>query len=65
MTAVNDPAFDSLLKIFHGEIQELTTHVAAGGCKDIEEYRHVCGQITGLMTAERELADLDERLLHR
>jgi hypothetical protein len=36
--------------------------VSTGACTDFAEYRHLCGVIRGLATAERFLIDLAEEM---
>jgi hypothetical protein len=43
-------------------MNEVTDHIAIGGCKDMEEYSRNVGIIQGLAHAERTLLDLDERM---
>jgi hypothetical protein len=44
------------------QMNEVTDHIAIGGCKDMEEYSRNVGIIQGLAHAERTLLDLDERM---
>lgn len=44
------------------QMNEVTDHLALGGCKDMSEYSRNVGIIQGLAFAERILLDLDERL---
>ena len=44
-------------------MNELADHLAVGSAKDMEEYRKVTGIIEGLAWAEREVIDLEEKLL--
>ena len=59
-------ASNNLLKAMQEEIRtqmnEVTDHVAMGGCKDMSEYSRNVGMIQGLAHAERTLLDLDERM---
>lgn len=38
------------------------THLAGGGAKSFDEYRHVCGVIRGLTHAETIVKDLVQRM---
>lgn len=38
------------------------THLAGGGAKTFDEYRHVCGVIRGLTHAETIVKDLVQRM---
>jgi hypothetical protein len=58
----NSQVLEALRVKINDEVIELTAAISSGGCKDIEEYRSKSGEIRGLMTAERELLDLDERM---
>ena len=44
------------------QMNEVSDHMAMGGCKDMDEYSRNVGIIQGLAFAERTLLDLDERL---
>ena len=59
---------DDIRAIHHliGEIQsqknDKSMFIADGRAADYAEYRHVCGQIRGLATAEQICKDLVQRL---
>jgi len=59
-------ASNNLLQAIQKEIRtqmnEVTDHIAMGGCKDMSEYSRNVGIIQGLAHAERTLLDLDERM---
>ncbi len=59
-------ASNNMLKAVQEELRvqmnEVTDHIAIGGCKDMEEYSRNVGIIQGLAHAERTLLDLDERM---
>ena len=57
-----DKNLDYLLNEYKDRMQMLTEAVARGNCKDIEEYRFVCGQLRGLEAACAVIQDLIERL---
>ena len=44
-------------------MNELADHLAVGSAKDMEDYRKITGIIEGLAWAEREVIDLEDRLL--
>lgn len=54
-----------LLSYIAKEIDKLRsdqeTHLAGGGAKTFDEYRHVCGVIRGLTHAETIVKDLVQR----
>lgn len=41
---------------------QLSEVLCAGNAKSYEHYKELCGQIRGLMTAQREIADLVRNL---
>ena len=59
-------ASNNLLQAIQKEVRtqmnEVTDHIAMGGCKDMSEYSRNVGIIQGLAHAERTLLDLDERM---
>ena len=44
------------------QMNEMSDHIAGGGCNDFNEYQHCTGIIKGLAVAERELLDLNSRI---
>ena len=59
-------AGNNLLKTMQDELRtqmnEVSDHMAIGGCKNMDEYSRNVGIIQGLAFAERTLLDLDERM---
>ena len=59
-------ATNNVLKAIQNDLRtqmnEVSDHMAMGGCKDMDEYSRNVGIIQGLAFAERTLLDLDERL---
>jgi hypothetical protein len=59
-------ASNNLLTTIQNELRvqmnEVSDHMAMGGCKDMDEYSRNVGIIQGLAFAERTLLDLDERI---
>ena len=53
--------FGVLDERFEYQIGKLKNYVLDGKCKDFAEYRHECGQIRGLMTAQRDTRDLAKK----
>ena len=43
-------------------MNEITDHIAGGGCRDMNDYSRSVGIIEGLAYAERELLDLNNRI---
>tara|TARA_R100000458_G_C8264677_1_gene239845 strand:- start:1018 stop:1218 length:201 start_codon:yes stop_codon:yes gene_type:complete len=58
--AVN--ALESLRDEIRKQMNEMSDHIAGGGCNDFNEYQHCTGIIKGLAVAERELLDLNSRI---
>ena len=44
------------------DIKRLEEDLGANSAKTFEEYRYMCGVITGLLTARRYLADLTKNM---
>lgn len=57
-----DKTLGYLMGEFQERMQMLTEAVARGNCKDIEEYRFVCGQLRGLEAACAIVKDLEQKL---
>lgn len=57
-----DKTLEYLLKQFRDRMEMLTDAVSRGNCKDIEEYRFVCGQLRGLEAACAVIKDLVEKM---
>ncbi len=57
-----DKTLEYLLKQYKDRMEMLTEAVSRGNCKDIEEYRFVCGQLRGLEAACAVIKDLAERM---
>lgn len=51
-------AAEHLAKQIDENIRRLEEDLGAGSAKSFEEYRHMCGVITGLLTARRSITDL-------
>ena len=43
-------------------VQEVSESLASGAAKDYAEYQRLCGLVTGLLTAQREIQDLAQKL---
>ena len=52
----------ALQQLLRDHMNEVTDHVAGGGCKDMNDYSRCTGIIEGLAYAERELLDLNKRM---
>lgn len=57
-----DTTLEYLLKQYRDRMEMLTDAVSRGNCKDIEEYRFVCGQLRGLEAACAVIKDLAETM---
>ena len=44
------------------QVKYLSETLSQGSIKSFDEYKHVCGQIQGLLTANEILKDLAERI---
>lgn len=52
----------ALQNILRNHMNEITDHIAGGGCRDMNDYSRSVGIIEGLAYAERELLDLNNRI---
>jgi len=55
---------DLLRGKYQEEIAAKVEFLASGNAKDYADYRHICGVIRGLRTADEVLIDLAKRLEH-
>ncbi len=53
-----------LRKKMRTQMNELADHLAIGSAKDMEDYRKICGIIEGLAWAEREIIDMEDKLIN-
>lgn len=51
-----------LLSKLTSRVQGISESLAAGGANDFAEYQRMCGVVTGLLTAQREIQDLAQKL---
>jgi hypothetical protein len=52
-----------LKKKIRTQMNELADHLAIGSAQNMEEYRKICGTIEGLAWAEREVIDIETKLM--
>ena len=57
-----DNTLDVLLKQCRDKRMQVTDSVANGAAKDYAEYRAMCGEIRGLLTAEMYVNDLAKHM---
>ena len=62
MSEASDPLLEALRKKIRTEMNEITDHIAVGGCDTFEDYKFNVGKINGLAVAERELLDIDQKV---
>ena len=60
---MSEDVFSLLKKKIRNQMNDLADHLAVGSAKDMEEYRKITGIIEGLAWAEREVIDLEDKLL--
>jgi hypothetical protein len=60
---MSDDVLSLLRKKIRQQMNDLADHLAVGSAKDIEEYRKTTGMIEGLAWSEREIIDLEEKLM--
>jgi len=59
---VSSSAFEYLVKEIDRLREDQKSHLAGGGAKTFDEYRHVCGVIRGLTHAENIVKDLVQKM---
>jgi hypothetical protein len=57
-----DKTLEVLLKQYKDKRSQIADAVSSGAAKDYAEYRALCGEIRGLLTAESYLLDLAKNL---
>ena len=57
-----DKTLEVLLKQYRDKRSQIADAVSSGASKDYAEYRALCGEIRGLLTAESYLLDLAKNL---
>ena len=57
-----DNTLDVLLRQYRDKRSQLADAVSSASAKDYAEYRAICGEIRGLLTAETYLLDLAKNL---
>ena len=60
---MSEDVFSVLKKKIRNQMNDLADHLAVGSAKDMEEYRKITGIIEGLAWTEREVIDLEDKLL--
>ena len=55
-------AFDVLNEQIDEKVAQLSDHLASGKAETFEEYKKLCGEIRGLLTARGYALDLKQRL---
>ena len=51
-----------LLKQIDEKVQQLEEDLSTGSAKDFSEYKAMCGEIKGLLTARMYIKDLQQRM---
>lgn len=57
-----DRTLEVLLEQYRDKRSQIAEAVSSGAAKDYAEYRALCGEIRGLLTAEMYLTDLAKNL---
>jgi hypothetical protein len=57
-----DKAFAIVIKNIDDKILQLQEFIATGNIDRLEEYKKVCGEITGLLTARNYITDLNKAM---
>ena len=57
-----DKAFAIVIKNIDDKILQLQEFIATGNIDRLEEYKKVCGEINGLLTARNYITDLNKAM---
>ena len=60
---MSEGALSVLKKKIRVQMNEIADHISLGSAKDMEDYRKMCGIIDGLAWSEREIIDLESKML--
>ena len=60
---MSEDVFSLLKKKIRTQMNELADHLAVGSAKNMEEYRKITGIIEGLAWTEREVIDLEQKMM--
>ena len=60
---MSEDVFSLLKKKIRKQMNELADHLAVGSAKNMEEYRKITGIIEGLAWTEREVIDLEQKMI--
>lgn len=55
-------AFEVIIKEIDEKVQQLSEYVSSGNATSYEEYKRLCGEIRGLLTARGYTLDLKQRM---
>ena len=55
-------AFEVIIKEIDEKVKQLFDHVGSGKAETFEEYKRLCGEIKGLLTARGSALDLKQRM---
>jgi len=57
-------AFEVIVKEINDKVEQLIEYLGAGKAETFEEYKRLCGEIKGLLTARGYTLDLKQRMEH-
>lgn len=57
-----DKAFNVILQHIDDKVLQLQEALADGMCLDFAEYKKVCGEVRGLLTARNYITDLNKAM---
>lgn len=55
-------ALEVLVEQADDKVTQLKDYMAEGKCEDFEEYKRICGEIRGLLTARGYALDLKQKM---
>jgi hypothetical protein len=59
----SNAVLETLRSKYRKEMNDISDFISGGGCEDYSAYKNAVGIIEGLARAERELLDLDKKII--
>ena len=56
--------YELLIQQIDDKVQQLKIHLTTGNVEKFDEYKRLCGEVRGLLTAKGYVLDLQSRMEH-
>jgi len=56
--------YELLIQQIDDKVQQLKNHLTTGNVEKFDEYKRLCGEVRGLLTAKGYVLDLQSRMEH-